>query len=200
MIADENGPRISGSPAYRRAANLAVKAYNDAGIKQADLESWGVFGRGWDWSRVAVQMKLPYASTLSAYPADFSPGTDAPVTGSVVFAPIWDKGEEPENGDLEKLAHQIESWKDKYRGQLRGKIVMLDHPVPFELSEQLEVFRFDEDDLNDMGHSVMPSRWTRDRFQQSNGQWSSTRWTKTSVHASGRFIPWSSPPTVGSCR
>ena len=54
LIADENGPRMSGSAGYRRAAEKAVTAYKDAGIAQAELEVWGTFGRGWDWSRVAV--------------------------------------------------------------------------------------------------------------------------------------------------
>ena len=50
LIADENGPRMSGSPGYRRAAEKAVAAFNAAGIEDAGLEVWGTFGRGWDWS------------------------------------------------------------------------------------------------------------------------------------------------------
>jgi hypothetical protein len=154
LIADENGPRMSGSPGYYRAAEKAVEAFKDAGIADAGLEVWGTFGRGWDWSRVAVQMKKPQGTTLSAYPADFSPATGQPVTGEVVFAPVWEqKSDAPENGDLEKLALQIEAWKNKYRGQLRGKIVMLSHPNKFELPEEPETFRLSDEDLTKFGHS-----------------------------------------------
>ncbi len=154
LIADQNGPRMSGSPGYRQAADRAVEAFREAGITDAGLEVWGTFGRGWDWSRVAVQMKKPQETTLSAYPADFSPATGQPVTGEVVFAPVWEQqSDAPENGDLEKLAVQIEAWKDKYRGQLRGKIIMLDHPKKFELPEKPETFRFSDEDLADFGHS-----------------------------------------------
>ena len=84
LIADENGPRMSGSPGYYRAAENAVKAFREAGIKDAGLEVWGTLGRGWDWTRVAVQMTRPQQTTLSAYPADYSPATGQPVTGEVV--------------------------------------------------------------------------------------------------------------------
>ena len=52
LIADENGPRVSGSPGYRRAAEAAVAAFQAAGIDKAEIEPWGHFGRGWDWTRV----------------------------------------------------------------------------------------------------------------------------------------------------
>jgi hypothetical protein len=154
LIADQNGPRMSGSPGYQRAAEKAVEAFRAAGITDAGLEVWGTFGRGWDWKRVAVQMKKPQETTLSAYPADFSPATGQPVTGEVVFAPVWEQESDvPENRDLEKLAVQIEAWKNKYRGQLQGKIVMLDHPKKFALPEKPETFRFSAEDLADFGHS-----------------------------------------------
>jgi hypothetical protein len=154
LVADQNGPRMTGSPGYRRAAENAVEAFKEVGIKDAGLEVWGAFGRGWEWSRVAVQMKKPQVTTLSAYPADFSPATGQPVTGEVVFAPVWEQeSDAPENRDLEKLALQIEAWKNKYRGQLRGKIVMLNHPRKFSLPEELETFRFSKEDLADFGHS-----------------------------------------------
>ena len=154
LIADENGPRMSGSAGYRRAAEKAVIAYKQAGIAQAELEVWGTFGRGWDWSRVAVQMKQPQETTLSAYPADFSAASNGPVSGQVVFAPIWElQSDAPENGDLEKLALQIEDWKNKYRGQLHGKVVMMDHPLKFKLPQEAPNFRLSDEDLAAMGHS-----------------------------------------------
>jgi hypothetical protein len=148
LIADENGPRMSGSPGYRRAAEAAVAAFKAAGIEKAEIEPSGHFGRGWDWTRVAVQMKTPQRTTLSAYPADWSSGTEGPVSGEVVFAPIWEHPDDvPTNGDLEKWAQQIEAWKEKYRGQLRGKVVMTVHPNPWKLPEEPARFRISDEDL-----------------------------------------------------
>ena len=93
-------------------------------------------------------MRQPHETTLTAIPADFSPATDHPVSGEVVFAPIWElEGDAPEDYDLEKRALQIERWKDKYRGKLRGKIVMLDHPRPFTLPDEPVKFRLDDEDI-----------------------------------------------------
>jgi carboxypeptidase Q len=45
-IADENGPRMSGSPGFRRAADAAVAAFKAAGIEKVEIEPWGIFDRG----------------------------------------------------------------------------------------------------------------------------------------------------------
>jgi carboxypeptidase Q len=154
LIADENGPRMSGSPGYRRAADKAVAAFKEAGIEHAGLEVWGTFGHGWEWSRVAVQMKQPHETTLTAIPADFSPATGQAVTGQVVFAPIWEiQSDAPENYDLEKRAVQIERWKDKYRGKLRGKIVMIDHPRQFILPEEPYKYRLSDNAIAELEQS-----------------------------------------------
>lgn len=148
LIADQHGSRMAGSPSYRQAADKAVAAFKEAGIENVELETWGKFGRGWDWSRVHVQMKAPQETTLSAYPADFSPGTDGPVSGEVVFAPLWEhQSNATVNDDIEENAHQIERWKNKYRGQLRGKVVMLDHPYPFKVPKEPVIYRLGEEEI-----------------------------------------------------
>ena len=55
LIADENGPRMAGSPGYLRAANKAVEAFKEAGIVQAEIESWGIAGRG-GWIEFVVRV------------------------------------------------------------------------------------------------------------------------------------------------
>lgn len=88
LIADENGPRMSGSlGGYRRAAVAAVAAFRAAGIEKAAIEPSGHFGRGWDWTRVAVQMKAPQETTLSAYPADWPTGPLPVSPGNPSFFP-----------------------------------------------------------------------------------------------------------------
>jgi carboxypeptidase Q len=165
-LADVNGPRMSGSPGFRRAAESAVDAFQAAGIKIAEIESWGDYGRGWDWSRVAVNMKAPHETTLSAYPADFSGATSGPVSGEVVFAPIWEKEDrQPVNGDLVKLAERIEEWKNQYRGQLKGKIVMLSQPAPFNLPAKPPEYRFGDERLSNLvagGDNPLPGPVPKD--------------------------------------
>ncbi|MDA0680477.1 MAG: M20/M25/M40 family metallo-hydrolase [Proteobacteria bacterium] len=156
ILADENGPRVTGSPGYRQAAEKAVAAYKDAEIDRAQLEAWGTFGRGWSWSRIAVQMKTPENTTLTAFPADWTAASAQPVSGEVVFAPLWDDGDEPRVSDLEKTAHQIEAYKEKYRGKLRGKIVMIDVPESFRLPDEPRTYRLDDEALADLAKAAEP--------------------------------------------
>jgi hypothetical protein len=166
LLADVNGPRMSGSPGYRRAAESALAAYQAAGIKKAEIESWGDYGRGWDWSRVAVNMKAPHETTLSAYPADFSAATSGPVSGEVIFAPLWEKEDPaPVNGDLVKLAERIEQWKAQYQGQLKGKLVMLSQPAPFNLPSASPEYRLADEGLSNLvrgGDNPLPGPVPKD--------------------------------------
>ncbi len=154
VIADRNGPRVTGSPGYRRAAEAAMAELRAAGIDQVGMETWGTFGRGWEWTRVAVQMHAPQETTLTGIPADFSPGTNGPVRGTVVFAPVWQlESDYPENGNLVRVAEQLERWMTAQQGKLRGRIVMLEHPHEWSLPEEPDVFRFTDEDLANLGNS-----------------------------------------------
>ena len=147
-LADFNGPRVTGSPGYLSAAKSSVKALKAAGISNTRLEPWGTFGRGWSWSRIAVQMKAPENVTLHGFPADWTAATNGPVTGDVIYAPLWEKDEKPRGFNLEKKAHQIERYIKKYRGKLSGKILMIDRPTRFKLPSEKPNFRFDSSALS----------------------------------------------------
>lgn len=154
LIADRNGARVTGSPGYRRAAEAAIDALHEAGIGEAALETWGTIGRGWEWTRVAVQMHTPQEITLTGVPADFSPGTGGPVSGNVVFAPVWRlESDYPENGNLVRVAEQLERWMVEQKGRLAGRIVMLEHPHEWRLPEEPPVFRFTDEQLADLAGS-----------------------------------------------
>jgi len=154
VIADRNGPRVTGSPGYRRAAEAAVTALKEAGVGDAAIEPWGTFGRGWEWTRVAVQMKQPQETTLSGVPADFSPGTDGPLQGSVIYAPVWPHPEDyPADDDLVKVAEHIEAWIASQRGRLKGRIVMLQAPHPWKLPAEPPEYRYTDEQLADLSAS-----------------------------------------------
>ena len=47
QLTDVNGPRLTGSPGFKRAADWAVARLQGWGLAGARLEGWGRFGRGW---------------------------------------------------------------------------------------------------------------------------------------------------------
>jgi len=149
-LADENGPRLAASPSYRRAANWAVDTLRREGIESARLDPFGPIGRSWAWSSVSVQMVEPQATSLSAVPLAWSAGTDGTITAPVVFAPLWDDDEDPQQSDLVALAQRIESYKQQYTGKLNGRIVLLSPKRTFELPSKPETQRWSAADLEEM--------------------------------------------------
>jgi hypothetical protein len=112
-LTDVYGPRLTGSPGLQAAADWAVRRFNEWGLSNAKLEKWGPFGRGWYCAGFSAHMKEPQYSPLIGFARPWSPGTNGPVTGEPVLAPIHTEA------DLEK-----------FKGKLKGKIVLLEDPRP----------------------------------------------------------------------
>jgi hypothetical protein len=107
-LTDVYGPRVTGSPNIRNAANYAVGKMREWGIGSAALESWGPFGKGWSNERFSAHVVAPQPYPLIGYPKAYTPGTAGPVTGEAVLAPITSE-------------RDFEIW----RGKLRGKFVLM---------------------------------------------------------------------------
>ena len=105
-LTDVYGPRLTGSPNIKEAADWAQKRMKDWGLANVHLETWP-FGRGWQNHRFVALATLPRAYPLIGYPKAWTPGTNGPVTGEAVIALI-----------------QNEQDFDVYRGKLRGKFVL----------------------------------------------------------------------------
>jgi carboxypeptidase Q len=106
-LTDVTGPRLTGSPNLKRAEDYAQDKLRDWGVANAHLESWGPFGRGWSLEGLTANMLSPSFSPLIAYPKAWSPGTSGTVRGEAVLLDV-------------KTPAEIE----KYKGRLRGKIVL----------------------------------------------------------------------------
>src|SRR5436305_7267515 len=46
-LTDLNGPRLTGSPEFKEAADWAAARMKEYGIQNVHLEKWGPFGRSW---------------------------------------------------------------------------------------------------------------------------------------------------------
>ncbi len=101
------GPRLTASPALKRANEWTRDRLTAWGLQNAHLEAWGPFGRGWTLKRFSAEVVEPQGFPLLAYPRAWSPGLDAPLASEVVLV---------EATNEEEL--------QKYKGQLRGKIVL----------------------------------------------------------------------------
>jgi hypothetical protein len=110
-LTDVCGPRLTASPATRKAGEWAKGKLSDWKLENAHLESWGPFGRGWSVERFSVNMVAPNYSPLIAFPKAWSPSTPKVVRGKPIYLDVKN------DKDL-----------DQYRGKLNKAIVLLSPP------------------------------------------------------------------------
>ena len=110
-LTDVIGPRLTNSPGMKRANEWTRSKLAEWGLQNAQLEAWGPFGRGWTLKTFSAQVTEPVAIPLIAYPKAWSPSTKGTLTANVVYV------DAKTEADLEK-----------YRGKLKGAIVLMTAP------------------------------------------------------------------------
>jgi carboxypeptidase Q len=105
-LTDVYGPRLTGSPNIREAADWAQGKMKEWGLANVHLENWP-FGRGWQNQRFVAAAVNPRAYPLIGFPKAWTPGTAGPISGEAVLASIQNEKD-------------FETW----RGKLRGKFVL----------------------------------------------------------------------------
>lgn len=132
-LTDVHGPRVTNSPGFHAAADWTVKKLEELGFVNVKKEKWGPFGRGWSYSRFAAHIVSPVYQPLIGFPFAWAPGTNGPLTGEVILAPMR------EPADFER-----------YKGKLKGKIVMIDQPrlTPLQLAALGK--RYDNPELDEL--------------------------------------------------
>jgi hypothetical protein len=84
MLVDTIGPRLSGSPEYKRSAEWAAGEMRAWGLSNVAIEPFE-FGRGWALERFSIEMLEPRYMALVGYPEAWSPSTQGEVTATVAF-------------------------------------------------------------------------------------------------------------------
>jgi len=139
-LTDMYGPRLTNSPQMRAAADWAVKTLNEWGLANVKQEPWGAdFGRGWSNERTVLHVVKPEPWPVIAYAKAWTPGTSGPVTADAVLAVMTT------DVDL-----------DKFKGKLKGKVVLLQAPREVKLLWDAPATRFSAQQLDDMMAQPMP--------------------------------------------
>lgn len=139
-LTDRYGPRLTNSPQIRTAADWAVKTLTGWGLSNVKLEPWGSeFGRGWSNQRTVVHVVKPEPWPVIAYQRAWTPGTGGPVTADAVLAPM-----------------ATEADFDRYKGTLKGKVVLVQDPREVKLLWDAQARRFTADELDAMAMQEPP--------------------------------------------
>jgi carboxypeptidase Q len=114
-ISEVYGPRVNNSRNHRAAAEWAMKQMKEWGLKNVHLEQWP-FGYGWQIKKFYGAMETPAYAALVGFPLAWTPGTNGQISADAIWAPI----------------HSTEDFA-KYKGKLKGKIVLMFDPAPLTL-------------------------------------------------------------------
>ncbi len=153
-LTDVYGPRLTGSPQFDAAAKWAMDRLSGYGISNVHPEKWGPFGRRWSIDEYSVEVISPYYARLSAIPLAWSRSTSGPLTGEPIVAPLdisFIRGPKKQAADLD-------TYRRKWTGKLRGKIVMLASSHHLATRETALFRRYTEADLGKLATAAEPAR------------------------------------------
>jgi carboxypeptidase Q len=139
-LTDVHGPRLTNSPQYKRASEWAKGRLTEWGLQNATLEAWGPFGRGWSLEGFSANIVKPDFIPLIAYPKAWSPSTNGVLRGQVVYFDA-------------KTAEDLE----KYKGKLKGAIVLISPPRDIQAHFKPEGTRTTDEELLAMSNSAPPA-------------------------------------------
>lgn len=149
-LTDVVGPRLTGSPSLKNAQRYAMDRMREWGMTNVHREAWQ-FGRGWSLAGFSANMVAPTFGSLIAYPKAWSPSTDGTVRGEVVLLDVTTAAD---------LA--------KYKGKLKGKIVLLTGARPVAPDFTPPPQRTSDEELLKLANARPQA--TEQRFQMSAEQ------------------------------
>lgn len=168
-LTDANGPRLTNSPGYTRAANWAVAELKKMGLSNAGLEAWGDFGKGWDLKKSYVAMSAPYYKPLIAYPKTWTKGTGGQKQADIILVEAKDSA----------------TLVNNYAGKLKGKVVLVFRDETYNQTFKTDATRYTDEQLAKMAEAKLPppqqapdtaaQRRQRENFMRQQGNQIGTR-------------------------
>jgi carboxypeptidase Q len=152
-LTDNIGARLTNSPAQRRANQWTKEQLEKWGLKNAAVDPWGEFGRGWELKKFSAAVIAPEYMTIRAYPKAWSPSTNGVITGDVVYV------DAATEADLEK-----------YKGKLKGAIVLTQNERKVEPGFKPTARRHEEKGLTEMENAKLAPPATPQQQQQPNAE------------------------------
>lgn len=146
-LTDVYGPRLTGSPNIRQAGEWAVETFKEWGLVNAELETWGEFGRGWTNQRFSMHVIEPQMYPVIGYPKAWTPGTEGKIVAEAVIVDI-----------------DAEDDFEQYRGTLAGKIALTRDAPTLDATWEAEAHRYTDEELAERAMAPEPGGRRRGGF------------------------------------
>lgn len=153
-LTDVYGPRLTNSPGHRKSADYAKSKLESWGLTNVAIDTWNEdFGRGWFLKKFNLQNLGPVYFPVIAYPKAWSPGIKGTVQAEAVYLDV-----------------KSEADLDKYKGKLKGKLVLFSEPVVVTPGFKPDASRYNDSTLLSMANSGVEPAFDRRRFLRSMNQ------------------------------
>ncbi len=174
-LTDVIGGRLTNSPSMKRANEWTRDTMAKWGMENAKLVAWGPFGRGWSLKSFSAEVNSPQSFPVIAYPKAWSPGLDRVIPqpaanpkdkknkNAAPLAPVTKL-----TADVVHLNARTDADYDKYKGQLKGKIVLVSDIRELKADFDGMGSRVTDKELLEMANSPDPSTIQRAPQQQPN--------------------------------
>ena len=129
-LTDKSGSRLTNSAGFSRAANYAKETLTNWGVAKAVIEPWGEFGKGWELEKMYLAVTAPYYKPLMAWPKTWTAGTKGLKKATLLLVDAKDS-----------------SALEAFRGQLKGKIIILDQQNMYKHSFTADAKRYTDNEL-----------------------------------------------------
>lgn len=115
VLTDLYGPRLSGTPNYKSAAEWAAQRLTEWGLQNARLEPWDFGHPGWSNERITGFVLSPFRASLGIHAVAWTPSTEGPVKAPAVqlIPPV------------QATEGELSAWLDANASVVRGKIVLV---------------------------------------------------------------------------
>lgn len=114
MLADVYGPRLTGSPNHKHAAEWAIKQMQSWGLENAHLEPWDFGHPGWLNERLTAHIISPVKDPLVCEVLAWTPGTRGTVQASAYQFILPDRPSQ----------EQLNAFFAQQKARVRGRIVL----------------------------------------------------------------------------
>jgi len=146
-FADIYGPRLTGSPNHKAAAEWAVKEMTQWGFQNAHLEPWDFGHPGWTNEYLTAAILSPVKDQLACRALAWTPGTNGVIRAQAIQLIF------PEKPTQAEFDTYLNSVKDLVRGKivLAGKqqfVKVITEPTPRRISDEDLAKRFDPKNPN----------------------------------------------------
>ncbi|MCX6572310.1 MAG: M20/M25/M40 family metallo-hydrolase [Candidatus Aminicenantes bacterium] len=138
-LCDVYGPRLPASPQYLKAGEWVVGKAKELGLENAQMETYGTFGRSWELQKFYAAMTAPQYMPLIAFPKAWTPGTNGVLKGNAVLLNV------KKPADL-----------DKYKGKLKDAIVLTQAAQDIPISFDPVASRLSDEDLKKLVLAAEP--------------------------------------------